>query len=294
MVADFLHLRLHGVVVGDGFLAFARDDVGHLARVHQLFDHGLDGLRALGNLADDLDVAGAELVGLCRGEDGAHAGHVLGQAALVVGGHGDDVVHGQVAQHAGFNLNLFRICLPFHFVAGPKLLAVHDAEALEHLDALGVQVTVEDEGAAALHVETAAGGLFDPFVAVAVAVEVDGLAGLDVLAHDVDDGTCLVLTVGNERIDALLEVVEGLGDGGVQGYHGAGAVAFGAGCAEFKAVAGEGEGRRAVAVGVVDEQFGNLGDVEFHFLLVGHVEEVVLVGPFDVVEQLADLLAEEA
>ena len=55
----------------------------------------------------------------------------------------------------------------------------------------------------------------------------------------------------------------------------------------------EGEGRRAVAVGVVDEQFGYLGYVELHALLARHAEQGVVVALLDVVEQLAQLLAQE-
>ena len=212
------------------------------------------------------------------------------------------MVHREVAKHTGLNLNLLRIGLPLHLVACLQLLLCHHAETLEHLDALLVKVALEDLRARLLHIESALLGLDDPLVAVAVAVEADGLAGLDVVAQHVDDGVelgavlsagKLLLKLGNLGVDTLLEVNESLSHGTVQGNHGTGAVSLRTHGAELEAVACKGEGRRAVAVGIVDEQFGNLRDVHLQSLLASHSEDIVHVGLLDVVEQFAHLLAEE-
>ena len=215
------------------------------------------------------------------------------------------MVHGEVAQHAGFDLYLLGVDLPLDFVARLQFLLGHDAQALEHLDALLVEIALEDDGAGSLGVEPALGGFGLPLVAVAVAVETDGLADLDVLAKDVDDGVVLGRMAGALgilcparvleylRVDAPLEVDKCLGDGAVEGNHGAGTVGFASHSAKLETVAREGEGAGAVAVGVVDEQLGYLGDVELHALLAVHREEVFLVGFLDVVEQLGELFAEE-
>ncbi len=160
------------------------------------------------------------------------------------------MVHRQVAQHAGLNLNLLGVGLPFHLVAGLELLLGHHTQALEHLDALLVEVALEDLRAGLLDVESALGSLQHPFVAVAVAVEADGLTGLDILAQHVDDGVeggrvlCtlqLLLELRNLGIHTLLEADECLGNGAVQGNHGAGTVGLGTNGTELEAVAGEGE-----------------------------------------------------
>ena len=163
LVADFPHLGLHRVVVGYRLLAFVRYLVRHLARVDEFLHARLDALRALGNLLNELHVARAELVGLLRGEYLAHVLHVLGQLALIVGGHGHDVVHRDVAHYARFYLDAFRVRVPFHFVARLQFLAAHHVHRLEHLHRVLRQVVVEDERTARLAVQSAPLGFFHPF-----------------------------------------------------------------------------------------------------------------------------------
>ena len=78
-------------------------------------------------------------------------------------------------------------------------------------------------------------------LAVAVAVEADGLARLDVLADDLEDGGYFRLTLLDEGVHLVLEVHELFGHGGVEGNHRAGAVGLGTHGAELEAVAREGE-----------------------------------------------------
>ena len=132
----------------------------------------------------------------------------------------------------------------------------------------------------------------------------NGLAGADVLAQHLNNGVhcCIVAFLGEFRIlgdlcDALvntpLEIHQSLCDGRVQGNHRAGTVGLATHGAELKAVSRESEGAGAVAVGVVNEQFGYLGNVDLHALLASDHEEVFFVGLLNMVEQLAHLTAEE-
>ena len=107
---------------------------------------------------------------------------------------------------------------------------------------------VENERAGRFAVKAAARSFFFPFVAVAVAVEADRLAGLDVLAEHVENGAHLRCSGGDAGIDARLEVGQSLCHGCVEGNHCAGAVGNRAYGAKLKAVAREGEGRSAQVV----------------------------------------------
>ena len=106
-------------------------------------------------------------------------------------------------------------------------------------------------------------------------------------------GLELFCSVGNALVHTLLEVGEGLGHCRVQHNHGSGTVGLCAHGTELEAVSGEGEGACAVAVGVVQQQFGNLGDVQAEGLFAGKVDQLVVVGLFKVVEQIGELLPEE-
>ena len=122
----------------------------------------------------------------------------------------------------------------------------------------------------------------------------DGLAGLDVLADDLDDSLHGVHSAFDELIHASLEVGERLSDCGVEHDHGCRTVGLGSYGAELEPVAGEGEGRGAVAVGIVEEQLRYLGDVEAEGLLAREVEELAVVGILELEQDVAKLLAQEA
>ena len=70
LVTNLVELRLYLVVVGDGLLVLVVDLIGELTGVDEFLDTLLDGAGALGNLRDDLEVAGVELLGFIDGEDG--------------------------------------------------------------------------------------------------------------------------------------------------------------------------------------------------------------------------------
>ena len=97
----------------------------------------------------------------------------------------------------------------------------------------------------------------------------------------------------NVGIHTFLEVNESFSDSTVQGNHRTGAVGLRADSTELEAIAGEGEGRRAVTVGIINQQFWNLRNVHLHSLLAVHAENVLFVGFLNMVEQLCELFAEE-
>ncbi len=177
------------------------------------------------DLLNEVDVVSGEFLYLGGvAKRGLNLMHVVNEFALVLGGHGNDVVHAEVAENAGFNLNLLLISFPLNLVAGFELVFLHDVHVLEHLDGLCVEVTVEDNRARSFAVEAAALCLFLPFVAIAIAIEVDGLANLDVLTYNFEDGADFAFTLGDERVYAGLEVGQGFGYGRVEDNHCAGAV----------------------------------------------------------------------
>ena len=204
------------------------------------------------------------------------------------------MVHREVAHHASFYLHLLGVCFPFHLVACFKLVFLHHVHRLEHSDALFVEIAVEALRAASLAVETALLSFLFPFVAVSITVEADGFAGKDVFANNIDDGACLVFALSDESVYATLEVVESLCHSGVEYYHSACTVGLRTYGTEFESVTGKCERRCAVAVGIIDEQFRNLWNVELHALLASKIEEFVFVSLLDMVEQVAELLTEEA
>ena len=99
--------------------------------------------------------------------------------------------------------------------------------------------------------------------------------------------------LGEACLHCLVETVELVSDSGVERYHSRGAVGRRAYGAEFKAVAGEGEGRRAVAVGVVDEDFGNLRHAQRHGVLRREVGQLIVSGFLQHVEHVSQLAARE-
>ena len=58
LTTDDVEHRGDGVVIGDGFRVLVLYLVGHLTCCHEFLDLCLDGGCALGNLLDELDVAG--------------------------------------------------------------------------------------------------------------------------------------------------------------------------------------------------------------------------------------------
>lgn len=299
---EFVDVISNGVKVGCDFVVISYGKLAHILYFVDnlaLLNHGFNVFSyeadVLVDFFDEVDVVGCEFFHLGGvGECGLYFAHIVYEFALVLGGDGDDVIHAKVSENACLNLYFLLIGFPFDFVSGLKLVAVHDVHAFKHLHAVGIKVAVENDGAGCLAVQSTAGCLFLPLIAIAVAVEVNRLANLDVLTNDLKDGRYFVLALCDESVYTGLEILESLSHSGVEHNHCAGAVGYGTDGAELEAVAGEGERRGAVAVGVVNHEFGYLWHVELHAVLSFQGEELVGGRVLHLVEEFAHLLSEEA
>ena len=238
-------------MISDGFVAFTFNLVGNLAGFYHGIYMFLDEGGTVGNLFDEFQILGRQFCSFLYREEVFHFVDIVYQIRLILSGYGNDVIHRQVTEHAGFNLNFLGIGLPLHFVAGFQFLLRHYAYRLEHTDAFGLQIVVEDEGYTGFAVQTAFFGLGFPFVAVAVTVEVNGLAYPDVFADNVEDSRNLRFTLPDKFVYILLEFYQLLGKSGVQGNHGAGTVGFRTYGTKLEAVARKGKRAGTVTVGVV-------------------------------------------
>ena len=216
--------------------------VGHLSGIGQFLSKLFNLLCALGNLLDKFHVTGRETCSLFGCKDVLHALYVLDEFALIVCGNRDDVVHSQIAQDSCLNLHGLDEHFPFHLITCLQFLAVHHLGALKHLHTGIVEVALEDDGARFLNVKTATSSLLDPFVRIAVTIETDGLARLDIVAQYIEDGTHLIITISYFLVYTLLERLQCFSHSRIQGYHSRCAVGCRAWCSEFEAVAGKGKG----------------------------------------------------
>ena len=289
-------------MIGDSFLTLVCNAVCNLACCHKFLNLCLDTACTFGYLFNELEVSGTECIGLHRRKYLMHGLDIGQQTALIIGSDRDDVVHRKVAKYTCLNLNLLRIGLPFDLIAGFQFLAGHDTEAFEHLNAFSIEVSIENDWAGCLDIETTSGCLGLPFIRVTIAIKANGFACLDVFAQDIDDsmegGTVpcsdkLLLSLSNTRIDTLLERGKGFGNCTVQGNHGRSAVGLTTHGTELETVARKGKGAGSVAVGVIYEQFGNLGDIHLQALLSIHSKQIVSIGFLDMIEQLTHLTTEE-
>ena len=242
---------------------------------------------------DERVVVSREGTGLVCIIDLVHLIDVVKQCRLVACGHGDDVVKDDVAQHTGLYLHLLDVGVPFHLVAGGQLCAVHHARLLEHLHRRRRGIGIVDEWHAAFAIQAAPLRLLPPFVAVAVAVETNGLRLADILAQHFEDGVLFLLACRHTGVHLVAELLQLRGNGGVKGYHSTAAVGRGTHGAELEAVASESEGRGAVAVGIVDQHLGDMRHAELHTALFVEDYGLLLVGVLQLVEHRRELAAEE-
>ena len=110
------------------------------------------------------------------------------------------MVECKVAKNASLNLDLLCVSFPLNLVACLKFLLVHNANRLKHLHALCLKVVVEDERAAGFAVKTALSSFFLPFIAIAVAIESNWLALLNILAYNANDCLLFLYTRSDECI----------------------------------------------------------------------------------------------
>ena len=103
-----------------------------------------------------------------------------------------------------------------------------------------------------------------PGFGVAVAVEHDALVLLDDVGKDGLEGLVEILAGFQVAFEGGGDVVEGFGHDGVEHRVGAGDGLAGGDGAELKLVAGEGEGRGAVAVAGIARELRQNADAQFH------------------------------
>ena len=111
------------------------------------------------------------------------------------------------AYDARFDLDLFDVGLPFHFVAGDELFHRVDARPAEHLDGFVLRESREHFGNAAFSIKPALFRLFFPFLGVAVAVEENCFQSLlDHRLQKIHDGRLQSLSgrkvLGEVRVEA--------------------------------------------------------------------------------------------
>ena len=128
-LADLIHHRHDGVVVGQGLLALGGYDIGHLAALHQLRHEAAYIGEILRQHLDKGDIFGRIAVPLLLAEHGLHLDDIVEDGTLVLGGDRDDMVEGQVAYDAGLNLYLLGVGAPLDLVAGMQLGLIHHARA---------------------------------------------------------------------------------------------------------------------------------------------------------------------
>ena len=244
-------------------------------------------------LADDAQLVGTKLLSLFAAQHLGHVAHAFGQAVLVFRGNGDDMIDGQVAQHARLYLNLLRIGVPFHLVARLEFGQGHHAHFLKHRHALFLQIGIEDERTTGLAVQAAAQGFGLPLFAVAIALKADGLALADIAAQHTEDGLLQLVALAQERVHVGLEVAKLLCHSRIEHNHSRGRIGLAAHGTKLKAVAREGEGRRAVAVGIVNLDFGNLGERQAQPLLRSTIYKAIVRTIFDSIEHTGKFLAQE-
>lgn len=285
--------RCYGVVVGNGTLSVVLDAVGNATGFDEAFHIFDDEGIVLANLFDEAHVGAVEAFGCLGWEDVRHLLHVVDELCLVACCHRYDVVHADVAQYACLNLYLLDVGVEFDLVASLEFCLREDVHLREHLDGCGCKVLVENDGGTGLYVETTACCLLLPCVAIAVAVEMDGLAGLDVFANNAENSLHGFDAFGDKGIDARLEVCQGFCHCCVDDDHGCCTVLLAAYGAELETIACEGKRRGAIAVGVVLHQLWYLRNVQAECLLTGEANELVVGACLQMFEQVAELFAEE-
>ena len=164
---------------------------------------------------------------------------------------------------------------------------------LKHFDARFVEIAIEDNGAARFAVQAATKRLLLPFFRIAITIKENRATSVDVLTKHRENRSCAFSPLSNQQIHASFEVAQSLCHGSIQHNHCCRAVGARTQCAEFKAVTHESEGRSAVAVRIVYENFRNLWNIQFHPLFSFHRSEFVGVCISHSVNQFAQFLTQE-
>ena len=87
----------------------------------------------------------------------------------------------------------------------------------------------------------------------------------------------LVASLGNHGIDIFLELNQLVSHRRIQSNHGRRTIGFGTDSAELEAVSRKSKGRCAVTVGIIDKQFGYLGNIQAHTVFTAERREIVII-----------------
>ena len=241
---------------------------GFVVHVADLVGHSLQVVGGIGHLIGVFAKRDQHLA-LGLGGDALHSGGLgggrAGQLAHVGGSGGDQLLVGDLQHGAGLDVEDLGVVLHLNLVAAEHLGLGQNAEFFHQFDVLLVlQGDHGVRGALAVG-QAAALGLGFPGIAVAVAVEDHTAVGVQRL---LDPGGGCALKVGSAG-SLGHELLQRLGNGGVQDGVGVGQVLGRAGHTELKLVAGEGEGGGTVAVGGVLAELGQDVDAQIHLHLDG-------------------------
>ena len=200
------------------------------------------------------------------------------------------MVHSQVTQYTRLDLNLLRIRFPFHFVAGFQFFLCHYTGSFEHGNGFRFQVVIEDNRNTGFAIQATAGGFFLPFVAVTIAVKMNRFTFLDISTDNFENGRHFRLSFFNQSIHIFLKLHQLVCYGRVQCNHGRCTVCLGTYGTELKTVSGESKRRGTVTVSIVNQQFGNLRNIQLHSLFAAKTNQIIFRTVFNVIQYLRQLL----
>ena len=199
----------------------------------------------------------------------------------------EDLLAGHVDHGLRLDVDGLAVVIQHDLAARFDLGLGEDLMAGEHRDVLGIEDPRQRIGRRPQVEQAALFGCFlDPCVVVAVAVEEDAAVGLDRGLDEVVQGRFEILCL----FEAVGILPERLGNGGIEHNIAAGDGVRRAQHPELELVAGEGEGRGAVAVGGVAGELRQDVDAELHDGLFRARVGLIL---FDRIEDRRQFIAEE-
>ena len=166
---------------------------------------------------------------------------ILDQHILVTDGRGYDVIRCHVGQNARFDLDLFDQVLHIDLISGMDLRFVEDVVLFEQLDVLLAAKDAEGVGDTLDALQSPFLGLFQPLLAVAVALETNLFRGDDVFTYDLKNGLVFFYTLVDQFVDLSLELGELFGNGRIDRNQWSRTVVRRARCTELEPISGERE-----------------------------------------------------
>ena len=212
--------------------------------------------------------------------------HIIYQGGLIFRYYRDDMVHAKVTKDTCFDLNLLCIGFPLDFVSCLKLKLSHHLLALKHLDSVFIQITVVNERATCLTIQSTLSSLFFPFFRIAITIEMDRLDIFDVVAHHFQNSTFLCLTLFNQNINTLFEIGQSLCHSGIQSQHRTCTVSLRTHSTKFETITRKGKWRSAVTVCVVNQYFWDGRNVELHGSFPCHCENIIIARFLHMLQQI--------